>query len=339
MLQVDLRSDTFTQPSPGMLEAMYTAKTGDDVFGEDPTVIALEQKAARLFGMESALYCVSGTMSNQIAIKAHTQPGDEVICDHSAHVYLYEAGGIAANAGCQVKLLAGDHGRITAAQLAQAINPDDIHQPPSRLVSLENTANKGGGSCYDFEEIKRIRKVCDERGLLLHLDGARLFNALIAQNETAEQYGNAFDSISICLNKGLGCPIGSILLGSRTYIHKARRIRKRFGGGLRQAGYMAATGIYALEHHINRLAEDHRHAALVAAAIQQKEFCRYLFPVATNIVLFETAAFTSAREIVERFAGLGIRTIAMSPTQVRLVFHLDISPEQVNWVLQGIQQL
>lgn len=338
-MRVDLRSDTFTQPTAGMLHAMNTAITGDDVFGEDPTVNALENKAASLFGMEAALYCPSGTMSNQIAIKAHTQPGDEVICDKTSHVYLYEGGGIAVNAGCQVKLLDGDYGRITAAQVQEAINPDDVHKPISRLVSLENTGNRGGGSCYDFAEIKAIRKVCDANNLQLHLDGARLFNALVATGSTAAQYGAVFHSISICLNKGLGCPMGSVLLGNKEFIKKARRIRKVFGGGLRQAGYMAATGIYALDHHVSRLAEDHQHAKMVAAAIEKKEFCARLFPVSTNILIFEVAPPFTGAGISQLFAKYDIHVIAMSPTQVRLVFHLDISPAMVDHILSSIAEM
>lgn len=338
-MRVDLRSDTFTQPTPGMLAAMNSAVTGDDVFGEDPTVNALENKAASLFGMEAALYCPSGTMSNQIAIKAHTQPGDEVICDKTSHVYLYEGGGIAVNAGCQVKLLDGDYGRIKAAQVLEAINPDDVHKPVSRLVSLENTGNRGGGSCYELADIKAIREVCDTNNMSLHLDGARLFNALVATNEKPASYGAVFHSISICLNKGLGCPMGSILLGNKEFIKKARRIRKVFGGGLRQAGYMAATGIYALDNHVERLAEDHAHAKAVAEAIQKKSFCARLFPVSTNILIFETAAPFTGAEVSKLFAGYDIHVIAMSPTQVRLVFHLDITPVMVDHILASISKM
>jgi len=210
-MPIDLRSDTVTKPTPAMLEAMMTAKVGDDVFGEDPSINMLEAMAARLFGMEAALYCATGTMSNQIAIKCHTQPGDEVICEKSSHVYIYEGGGIAFHSGSQVKALDGDLGRITASQVSLSINPDDVHRARTSLVSLENTCNRGGGACYDLEEIKKIKQVCSDNQLRLHLDGARLFNALVATGHTAKQYGQVFDSISVCLNKGLGCPIGSIL--------------------------------------------------------------------------------------------------------------------------------
>src|SRR5262245_1940729 len=234
---IDYRSDTVTKPTPGMMDAIMKAKVGDDVFGEDPSINELEALAANMFGMEASLFCPSGTMTNQIAIKCHTQPGDEVICDENAHAYQYEAGGMAFNSGAQAKLLPGNRGRISAEQVRAAINPDDEHKAHTSLVSLENTSNRGGGSCYDFEEIKRIAKVCKENNLKIHLDGARLFNALVAKNETPGQYGEIFDSISICLSKGLGCPVGSILIGNRDFIKKARRIRKVFGGSMRQAGY------------------------------------------------------------------------------------------------------
>src|SRR6188472_669187 len=256
---IDLRSDTVTKPSPGMLDAMMTAKVGDDVFGEDPSINKVEAESARMFGMEAAIFCPSGTMTNQIAIKCHTQPGDEVICDESAHIYQYEGGGVAFNSSASVKLLYGDRGRINAAQVKSAINPDDNHKANTSLVCLENTSNRGGGSCYDFNEIKKIKEVCVEKHLALHLDGARLWNALIAKKETSKQYGENFDSISICLSKGLGCPVGSVLLGKKDLIKKARRIRKVFGGAMRQGGIIAAAGIYALKNNIERLKQDHDH--------------------------------------------------------------------------------
>lgn len=337
MTRIDLRSDTFTQPTPGMLQAMFQAKTGDDVFGEDPTVNLLEQKMADLFGMEAALYCPTGTMSNQIGIKVHTQPGDEVICEKTSHVYLYEGGGIAYNSGCQVKLIEGDYGRLTAAQIVEAINPDDIHKPPTRLVSLENTANRGGGTCYALEDLKEIKNICVQNDLKLHLDGARLFNAIVAQNEKPATFGKIFDSISVCLNKGLGCPIGSVLLGNQAFIKKSRRIRKVMGGGMRQAGYMAAAGLYALEHHIERLHEDHLHAKLAAASISQKSFCKTLFPVATNILIFETYTAEDAIGFVQHLKENGIDVIAMTPTMVRLVFHLDITADMTTQLIQVIE--
>ena len=336
---VDLRSDTFTQPTPAMLDAMRNAETGDDVFVEDPSVNKLEAMVATLFGRDAALYCPTGTMSNQIGIKVHTQPGDEVICEQTAHVYQYEGGGIAFNSGCQVKLLEGNYGRLTANQVLGAINPDDVHKSVTRLVCLENTANRGGGSCYDFEEIQRIRKVCDEHDLLLHLDGARLFNALVAKRENPLQYGKEFHSISVCLNKGLGCPIGSLLIGNTEFIRKARRVRKVFGGGMRQAGYMAATGIYALENHVHRLKEDHNRAKHISAELGKKEFCAKLFPVETNIIIFETAPSYSANQVAELFRQKDILVIAMSPTQVRLVLHLDINATMTDYVADCIAKM
>src|ERR1700681_1247551 len=264
---IDFRSDTVTKPTPGMVDAMMKAEVGDDVFREDPSINRLEKKMAELFNMESALYCQSGTMSNQVAIASHTRPGDEVICEQESHVYYYEGGGIAFNAGCQTKTLAGDRGRIQAEQVLKSINPNDVHKARTSLVCLENTSNRGGGSCYDLKEIKKIRQVCDERQLILHLDGARLFNALVAKNERPADFGILFHSISVCFNKGLGCPSGSMLLGTEKFIHQARRVRKVFGGGMRQAGFLAATALYALEHHIERLAIDHEKAKKIGEGL------------------------------------------------------------------------
>jgi threonine aldolase len=336
---IDLRSDTVTRPTSLMLHAMMHAKVGDDVFEEDPAVNELEAFAADMFGRDAAIYSPSGTMSNQIAIKCHTHPGDEVICERNSHVYLYEGGGIAFNSGAQVRLISGDRGRITAMQVAEAINPDDVHKPRTSLVCLENTANRGGGSCYDFDEIKKIKKICDENNLILHLDGARLFNALVAKNETAEQYGKVFHTISVCLNKGLGCPIGSILIGDRDLIKKARRIRKIFGGGMRQAGFMAASGLYALQHHTKRLELDHIHALQIAAALKQKPFVETILPVETNIIIFDVREPFTARLLAENFKRNKILCIAISPTQVRMVTHLDISEQMVKEVVAFIQSL
>lgn len=338
-MPIDLRSDTVTKPTPAMLEAMMNAKVGDDVFGEDPSINALEALAARLFGMEAALYCASGTMSNQIAIKCHTQPGDEVICEKSSHVYIYEGGGIAMHSGSQVKALDGDLGRITASQVSQSINPDDVHRARTSLVSLENTCNRGGGACYDLEEIRKIKQVCSDNQLKLHLDGARLFNALVATGHTAKEYGQVFDSISVCLNKGLGCPIGSILMGPAAFIRQARRVRKAFGGGLRQAGFMAASGIYALENNIARLAIDHEHARRIGAALEKKDFVRSIMPVATNIVIFEVDGNGCARELAQQLKEKGILAIAIAANQIRFVTHLDISPAMVDEVAAVIEQM
>ncbi|HEY4874585.1 MAG TPA: GntG family PLP-dependent aldolase [Puia sp.] len=338
-MTADFRSDTLTRPTPAMLKAIMTAEVGDDVFEEDPSINKLEKMASELFGMEAALYCVSGTMSNQIAIKCHTQPGDEVICEVQAHVYIYEGGGIAFNSGSQARTLVGNYGRLTATQIAAAVNPDDVHKARTSLVCLENTSNRGGGSCYDFEEIKKIRKVCDENKLILHLDGARLFNALVAKKETAGQYGKIFDSISVCLNKGLGCPIGSILLGKKDFIKKARRVRKVFGGGMRQAGFMAASGIYALQHHVDRLGEDHAMAKQIAEALSKKEFCRSIFPVETNIVIMETKEGFAAKTIAESLEKHGVRTIAIAANLVRFVTHLDISEEMMTHTIKVIGEV
>jgi len=336
---IDFRSDTVTRPTPGMLNAMYNAPVGDDVFGEDPTINQLEYFAAALFGMEAAIFCPSGTMTNQIAIKCHTQPGDEVICDHLSHIYQYEGGGIAFNSGCSVRLLQGDRGRITAEQVLGAIHPDDIHKPISTLVSLENTANRAGGSCYDFQEIQSIRKVCDAHQLKLHLDGARLFNALVAKNETCKQYGEVFDTISICLSKGLGAPVGSLLLGPAAFIKKARRFRKVFGGGMRQAGMLAAAGLYALEHNVQRLQEDHQHTQLLADTLQQKDFVGEILPVETNIVIFEVKGRFTAADLVTTLKQSNILALAISPTQIRLVVHLDITPAMIETTVQKIKAL
>ena len=334
---IDFRSDTVTKPTAGMLDAMMNAAVGDDVFGEDPSINELEDMAAGLFGTESALFSPSGTMSNQIGIRCHTVPGDEVICASNAHVYIYEGGGIASNAGSQVRAIEGDRGRISAEQVLAAINPDDVHKARTSLVCLENTSNRGGGSCYSFDEIKKIRRICDEHGLQLHLDGARLFNALVAKNETAAQYGALFDSISVCLNKGLGCPIGSLLMGKTAFIKKARRVRKVFGGGMRQAGFMAAAGIYALRHHVERLALDHLMAKRIEEALAKKEFVRAVLPSETNIVIAETKL--PAKEIASTLEEAGIRVIAISPYQIRFVTHLDISGEMLEESLFRINKL
>jgi threonine aldolase len=336
-MMIDYRSDTVTKPTTGMLQAMMSAPVGDDVFGEDPSINELEKLSADMFGMEAALYCPSGTMTNQIAIKCHTQPGDEVICDFTAHVYQYEGGGIAFNSGASVRLLNGDRGRITAQQVNEAINAHDVHKAHTSLVCLENTSNRGGGSCYDMNEIRSIRNVCDENGLILHLDGARLFNALVAKNQSAKEYGEVFHSISICLSKSLGCPVGSVLLGTKDFIKKARRIRKVFGGGMRQAGFMAAAGIYALQNNIERLAQDHQHAAQIAQALEKKGF--EIMPVETNIIIFHVKEPFTAQSFVARLKEHNILGYAIAPMSVRLVVHLDISREMVEKTIDVIEKL
>src|SRR5882757_8146248 len=262
---VDLRSDTVTKPTPGMLEAMFNAKVGDDVFGEDESINELEAKAAKIFGMEAGIFCPSGTMTNQLAIKCFTQPLDELIADQTTHVYRYEGGGIAFNSAVSTRLLNGYRGIITAEMIEPEINDEhNVHYPHTKLVVLENTVNKGGGSCYTLEQIKPIAELCKNKGLKLHLDGARIFNALAHTGDAAVEYGKYFDGISVCLSKGLGAPVGSVLLADKATIKYARRIRKVFGGGMRQAGFLAAAGIYALDHHVQRLSIDHAHAHILA---------------------------------------------------------------------------
>jgi len=322
-----------------MMEAMLHAPVGDDVFGEDPSINDLEILVANMFGMEAAIFCPSGTMTNQIGIKCHTQPGDEVICDENAHVYQYEGGGIAFNSGASVKLLNGDRGRITAKQVRSAINADDNHKAHTSLVCLENTSNRGGGSCYDFEEIKAIREICTEHNLKFHLDGARLFNALVEKNETPKQYGEIFDSVSICLSKGLGCPVGSVLIGKKDFIKKARRVRKVLGGGMRQAGLLAAAGTYALQNNIDRLKEDHAHARELAEALCKKKFVKMVLPVETNIIIFELDETVPATTFVSRLKEKDILGYAISPSRVRLVLHMDITREMVNKTIEAIQDI
>ena len=335
----DLRSDTFTKPTPEMLQAMFTANVGDDVFGEDPTINALESMAANMFNMQAAVFCPSGTMTNQIGIKVHTQPGDEIICEKLSHVYIYEGGGIAFNSGCQVKTIEGDQGRITADQVLEAINPSDIHKAKTSLVSLENTTNRGGGGCYELLDLQLIKEVCLKNNLKLHLDGARLWNALVAKNENPKHYGEIFDSISICLSKGLGTPVGSLLLGNSEYIKKARRVRKVFGGGMRQAGYLAAAGIYALENNIDRLAIDHNHAKQIADALIKKDFVGKVMPVETNIIIFEILAPFTPKNFTEELAKFDILSMVISNTQVRIVTHLDVTPAMVQNLIKIIKAL
>lgn len=324
-MKIDLRSDTLTLPSEGMKAVMTDAVLGDDVYGEDPNVNQLEEKAAKMFGMQAALFCPTGTMTNQLAIRVHTNPGDEVICDKLSHIYLYEGGGIGLNAFASVRTLDGNLGRITAQMVEESINnPNDIHQPITSLVSLENTVNKGGGSIYDFEEIRKIKEVCTKNGLILHLDGARLFNALVETNETPENYGEVFDSISICLSKGLGCPVGSLLLGTTEVIAKARRYRKVMGGGWRQAGGLAAAGIYALDHHIPLLKEDHRRAKIIGKILEKNEHIKKVYPVATNIVLAELHTMEST-DFVAMLKEKDIYCVSFGKQLVRFVTHLDFT--------------
>jgi threonine aldolase len=322
-----------------MLAYMQAAPVGDDVFGEDPSINALEAKTAGLFGMEAGLFCPSGTMTNQLAIKTHTQAGDEVICEELSHIYQYEGGGIASNSGASVKLLRGNRGRITAEQVLAAIHPDDVHKPISKLVSLENTCNRGGGACYDFSEIEAIQKVAKSNGLGLHLDGARIFNAIVHKKEDPTQYGKVFDSISICLSKGLGAPVGSVLLGSTPFIKKARRWRKVFGGGMRQAGSLAAAGIYALDNHVERLKEDHAKALEIKTALLKKDFVKEIFEVETNIVIAHIEGKYNATQLAAVLKEKNILVIAMTPALIRFVVHLDITNEMLASTLETIEKL
>lgn len=339
MILTDLRSDTITRPTPAMLQAMFTAPVGDDVFGEDPTVNALEEKTAHLFGLEAGLFCPSGTMTNQIAIKAHTEPLSEVICDYTAHIYQYEGGGIAANSGASVYLLHGERGKITPAQVRSGIRPNNIHYPLTKLVALENTSNKGGGSYYTLPEIAAIAAVCRENNLAFHLDGARVFNALVAAGESPQPYGQYFDSISVCLSKGLGAPIGSVLLGSEKFIQKARRIRKVFGGGMRQAGYLAAAGIYALDHHVNRLADDHQKAWVLAQTLQQCAYVAAVQPVATNIVIFQLHPSVTEEQFLRELAAHQILALDFGPQTIRLVTHLDVTEAMLEHTVSVLRRL
>ncbi len=336
---VDLRSDTFTQPTPLMLEAMFRAETGDDVFGEDKTVNQLQKIAADMFGMEAALFCPSGTMTNQIGIKCHTQPGQEVICEQQSHVYSYEGGGIAFNSGCQVKTLQGDRGSIHADQIAAAINPDDIHKAPTALVIIENTSNRGGGSCYELNNLQYIRELCNKHQLALHLDGARIWNALVAKKQQPKDFGHLFDSISICLSKGLGAPVGSLLLGDASFINKARRFRKILGGGMRQAGYLAAAGIFALENHIDRLVTDHQHAQHIAEALARKTWVENILPVETNMVIFDVKEPYSAKSLANKLKENGILCIPISEKSIRMVTHLDVTSSMVEKIVNVIEGL
>ncbi|PQB04507.1 threonine aldolase family protein [Aureitalea marina] len=325
---IDLRSDTVTQPTPGMLEAIANAVTGDDVYKEDPTVNQLEKYVADLFGMDQALYFPTGTMANQAAIKLHTQPGEQLICDRWAHVYNYEGGGVSFNSGVSCKLLQGDRGMVTAKQVESAINPPDFyHSPQTSLVTLENTTNKGGGACYDLKEIEKIRTVCDKNGLGLHLDGARLMNALVARNEDPGDYGLVFDTITLCLSKGLGAPMGTVLIGKNKLMEGAMRVRKVLGGGMRQIGYMAAAGIYALDNHIERLAEDHQRALEIALLLKSRPYVKKVEETETNIVIFYLEDSVKEEKFLSDMSEMEVKLSSMGEGKLRLVTHLDYSPE------------
>lgn len=338
-MKIDLRSDTVTKPSKGMMNAMINADLGDDVFNEDPTVNLLQQKCADMFGMEDALFCTSGTMTNQLAIKAHTNPTEELICDIHSHIYHYENGGIAFNSGVQTKMINGDRGRITSEQIERAINPDLDWLCKTSLVCLENTVNKAGGSYYDLNEIRKIKLLATDKGLKLHLDGARLFNALVETEEDAKDYGKLFDSISICLSKGLGAPYGSVIIGTKDFIKRCRRYRKSIGGNVRQAGLMAAAGIYALDNNIKQLKDDNNRAKKIAQVLSELSFVENLLSVETNIIIFDLKSFMPFEKFQAIMSEHGIRFSAFGPQTVRFVTHLDFTDEMLNKTIEVLKKI
>ncbi len=320
-----------------MLQAMAQAEVGDDVFGEDPTVNALELRLAKMFGHEAGLFCPSGTMTNQIAVNIHTRPGDEVICDEGAHIYRYEGGGVMATSGCSVKLLNSDRGRFTAEQVKQAINPTADWLARTRLVNIENTCNRGGGAVWDLGEVDRIRQVCREHDLAMHLDGARIFNALAVTDSSSEEWGNHFDTVSVCLSKGLGAPVGSVLIGKQKLITEARRVRKRLGGGMRQAGILAAACHFALDHHIDRLTEDHRRAKLLEQVLIEAEAVSDVFPVETNIIIFSLKEPDTLDRFLAQLKEQQILAVAFGPGMVRMVTHLDVDDQEIERVINTLK--
>jgi threonine aldolase len=336
---INLISDTVTRPTPGMLEAMFRAEVGDDVFGGDPSINALEAKAAALFDKEAALFCPSGTMTNQLAIKMHTQPLDEVVCNINSHVYQYETGAYGLHSRVAVNLLPGEDGKVRPGQVAAAIKPDYDWLPRTRLLVVENTCNKGGGTIYSFEEMKALSQVCREKGLRIHLDGARIFNALVETGDAPQSIGPLFDSVSICLSKGLGAPVGSLLIGSREFIREARRFRKAMGGGMRQAGYLAAAGIYALDHHVSRLKEDNERARKLGRALEAESWVAGIRPVQSNIVIFELEPPLEASDCVDRLREKGIGSSAFGERAVRLVTHLEITEAMIDEVIEKVRGL
>jgi len=333
---VDFRSDTVTKPSKEMMAFMFNAPVGDDVFEEDPSINQLETLGAKMFGMEAGLYCTSGTQTNQIAIKVHTSPGDEVICHEEAHIYRYEGGGMARNSQVSARFLRGNSGRINPLEIEDNINPDNLHYPPTTLVSIEDTANRGGGTIYNFDDIKTISKICKQNNLKFHLDGARVFNALAVNGISTLEYGNQFNSISICLSKGLGAPVGSLLLGTKEFIHKARRVRKYLGGGMRQAGIIAAGGIYALQNNIDRLKDDHRRAKEVESILAEQDWIKEVIPVQTNIVVGILKDPLEQASIINRLKDKGILIVDFGNGRIRLTTHLDITDAHINYLREVI---
>lgn len=336
---IDFRSDTVTKPSKDMIEAMMCAPVGDDVFMEDPTVNELEQYTASMFGKEAALFCSSGTQTNQIAINVHVNPGDEVITHVDSHVYKYEGGGIAKNSGASVRLLDGNRGRLTVDEVARWVNPDDVHLPITRLLSLEDTANRGGGAVYDFNEIKKMSAFCRNIGLAIHLDGARLMNAMQINRIDLKEYSSQFDSISLCLSKGLGAPVGSVLIGDKDFIRQARRVRKVFGGGMRQAGIIAAGGLYALKNNVERLSDDHIHAKQLESVLIECDWVQEVIPVETNIVVAILKDETRRDELIHEFDLKGVKIVAFGPGMLRFVTHLDITSKDVDQAIEIIKSI
>ncbi len=334
---IDFRSDTVTKPTPDMLNAMQSAPVGDDVFGTDPTVNALEQKAAQLFGMEAALYCPSGTMTNQIALQLHCGRLEEVVCDFTAHIYQYETGGYAYNGGIAIKPVSTPDGKLKAEHITNYINPDFDWLPKTSLISIENTCNRAGGIIYSLSEMEPISKVCREQQVKFHLDGARIFNALVELDIQPQDIGHLFDTISICMSKGLGAPVGSLLLGSKNAIKLARRLRKVMGGGMRQAGYLAAACIYALDHHVTRLKEDHLKAKYLEQTLVACPFVQDIKPVQSNMVIFSVEGL-SAAEFSAKMNQHHILCTGMSDTWVRFVTHLDVSDDDVEMACQRLLQ-
>ena len=340
-MKINLISDTVTKPTKGMLAAMFNAQVGDDVFKEDPSINELESKVAKLFNKEAALFFPSGTMANQTAIKLHTQPGEQLICDKYAHIYNYEGGGVSFNSGVSCKLIDGHRGMMTADQVEAAINPPDFyHSPLTTLVSIENTTNKGGGACWDFDELVKIKAVCKKHSLAYHLDGARLWNAMVAKNENPQQYGDLFDTISICFSKGLGCPVGSVLVGDKETIHRALRVRKVLGGGMRQAGYLAAAATYALDHHVNRLAEDHNKAIEIGKVLEELAIIKKVEPIETNIIIFEIDdTLLTADHFLEKLRNHNVHIIGMGQGKLRIVTHFDYTDEMHHEFIKILKSL
>ena len=339
-MEINLVSDTVTKPSQEMLRFMFRADVGDDVYKQDPTVIQLEVKVAEMFGMEAALFFPSGTMANQTAIKLLTQPGDQLIADKWAHVYNYEGGGVSFNSGVSCRLLDGNRGMITAEQVAESINdPEFYHSPLTSLVCVENTTNKGGGACYDFEEFKKIKKVCIANNLKFHLDGARIWNALVATNDNPKEYGKIFDTISVCLSKGLGAPIGSLLLSDKDTINKALRVRKILGGGMRQVGYLAAAGIYALDNNVQRLVDDHRRAKELGSILKKIHWIDKVEPIETNIIIFSIQSNFKETVLIEKLKKKGISISSLGHGKMRIVTHLDYREVMHTYIMETLQKL